>query len=243
MQINDVLLQLRCGTSAYPNTILLYQLTNLLLAFKTLYRVYRRPIIYVINALIVLTILLTSPACISQSNSSLGPVPKQTFLTSEQRHQLRMAMQDSSSFTDPYVAEVWLVDMSTRLKPFIKDPKTRLNFLKIIHREAKRTQLPVEILLAIIHTESSFQQFALSSVGAQGYMQVMPFWIDEIGQKGDNLFETETNLKYGTAILKHYYQLENGNWYRALGRYNGSLGQSRYPDKVFDKLHKIWFRR
>ena len=241
MQINDVLLQLRCGTSAFHNVILLYRFTNLLLAVKNLYRVYRITIIYFINAPLFLTILLTSPVCISQSNSSLDLVP--TFLTSEQRHQLQIAIHDTSSFTDPYIAEVWLVDMSTRLKPFIKDPKTRLNFLKIIHREAKRVQLPVEILLAVVHTESSFQRFALSSVGAQGYMQVMPFWIDEIGQKGDNLFETETNLRYGTSILKHYYQQENGDWYRALGRYNGSLGQSRYPDKVFDKLHNVWFRR
>ena len=243
MQINDVLLQLRCGTSTYPNAILLFRLKNLLIPFKTSYRAYRHSFINIIHALIILTILLTSPVCVSQSNSTFGSVSKSTFLTSEQRHQLRVVIQDSSTFADPYVAEVWLVDMSTRLKPFIKDPEIRLNFLKIIYREAKRTQLPVEILLAVIHTESSFQRFALSSVGAQGYMQVMPFWIDEIGQKGDNLFETETNLRYGTSILKHYYQLENGNWYRALGRYNGSLGQSHYPDKVFDKLHKTWFRR
>ena len=103
MQINDVLLQLRCGTSTYPNAILLFRLKNLLIPFKTSYRAYRHSFIKIIHALIILTILLTSPICVSQSNSTFDSVSKPTFLTSEQRHQLRVAIQDSSIFADPYV--------------------------------------------------------------------------------------------------------------------------------------------
>ena len=95
-------------------------------------------------------------------------------------------------------------------------------------------------MLALIHTESSFDRFAVSSAGAQGLMQVMPFWKSVIGRPDDNLTDIETNLRYGSAILSHYLKRESGNLTRALARYNGSLGQTWYPDRVYENWDRHW---
>jgi soluble lytic murein transglycosylase-like protein len=104
--------------------------------------------------------------------------------------------------------------------------------------EAKRVDLPPELILAVIEVESNFDRFAISVAGARGLMQIMPFWKEEIGRPGDNLMHANTNL----TILKHYYDKENGDLRRALGRYNGSLGKRKYPNKVIDKLTRKWFK-
>lgn len=150
-------------------------------------------------------------------------------------------VNDSSSFVDRFDAEVWLVDMSSRLKRYIKDPEQRLRFLKMVHAEATRADLEPELVLSVIHVESAFDRFALSYVGAQGLMQVMPFWKNEIGRPDDNLMDMATNLRYGCTILKHYIDREKGNLIRALGRYNGSLGKTKYPAKVLRFWEKYWF--
>ncbi|KZX72413.1 hypothetical protein A3715_25895, partial [Oleiphilus sp. HI0009] len=121
---------------------------------------------------------------------------------------LQEAVTDASSFDDRFDAEVWLVDMSSRLKRYIKDPKERVDFLKLVHSEAKRAGLEPELVLSVIHVESLFKRFAISVVGAQGLMQVMPFWKNEIGRTEDNLMDTATNLRYGCTILKHYINRE-----------------------------------
>ncbi len=156
------------------------------------------------------------------------------------RQLLRTAVNDSSSFSDRFDAEVWLVDMSNRLKPTIADTRERIYFLRHVHYEANRVDLPPELILAVIDVESDFNRYAISRVGATGLMQVMPFWLKEIGRPGDNLFDMRTNLRMGCTILKYYLDKEKGNLSRALARYNGSLGSFRYIRKVFRALDRKW---
>ncbi|MCV6627707.1 MAG: lytic transglycosylase domain-containing protein, partial [Cellvibrionaceae bacterium] len=120
------------------------------------------------------------------------------------------------------------------LSRYIKDPEHRLKILKAVHREASRVQLPPEMVLAVIQVESHFDRFAISRVGAQGMMQVMPFWKNEIGRSQDNLTQMDTNLRYGCTILRHYLDRAKGRWPEALARYNGSYGSYRYSIKVMD---------
>ncbi|MCH8944232.1 MAG: lytic transglycosylase domain-containing protein [Proteobacteria bacterium] len=160
----------------------------------------------------------------------------------ELRDALRAAANDTASFTDRFDAEVWLTDMSRRLERQVRDPAERIQILKLVHLEASRVALPPELILAIIETESNFDHYAISVAGAIGLMQIMPFWLDEIGRPDDNLLHVDTNLRYGCTILRFYLDKENGDLRRALGRYNGSLGKRTYPNKVIDKLSKKWFQ-
>ncbi|WP_455365732.1 lytic transglycosylase domain-containing protein [Kaarinaea lacus] len=184
-------------------------------------------------------ILLTCVALsLSQAYaSSRQPVDDQL------RKVLTQAANSSDSFTDRFEAEVWLHDMSNRLARYMPEPEDRIEFLKNVHYEAKRADLPPELVLSVIHVESAFNRWAISSVGAQGFMQVMPFWLKEIGREGDSLFDMKTNLRFGCTILRHYLDREKGNLTRALARYNGSLGRFKYPNKVFNKLQTRWYRR
>ena len=175
---------------------------------------------------------------------SLNAQTRQT--ENEQEHaQLRQflieTIEEADSFKDRFDAEVWLVDMSGRLERFVADPKRRLYLLRAIHREAKRASLKPDLVLALIEVESRFDQFAISRVGAQGLMQVMPFWKNEIGRPDDNLTDIDTNLRYGCRILQFYLQKENGNWMPALARYNGSYGKYWYPERVMDAWKNRWF--
>lgn len=158
------------------------------------------------------------------------------------RQRLISAIEQSNSFEDRFHAEVWLLDMSTRLKIRVKDTATRLSLLRSIHREANRVELPPELIIALIDIESRFDHFAISRSGAQGLMQIMPFWLKEIGHPEDNLMDVDTNLRMGCTILKYYMDMEKGNIRRALARYNGSLGSWKYPDKVMSVLNKHWYR-
>ena len=153
---------------------------------------------------------------------------------------LDQTINSADSFQDRYDAEVWLVDMSTRLTRFVKDPEQRLELLRQIHAAASRAELPPELVLSVIEVESHFDRFAISRVGAQGMMQVMPFWKDEIGRPEDNLTDTRTNLEYGCRILQFYLQRENGRLHPALARYNGSYGSRRYSDKVYRAWKNHW---
>ncbi|MEO0443298.1 MAG: lytic transglycosylase domain-containing protein [Pseudomonadota bacterium] len=159
---------------------------------------------------------------------------------SELRDQLLKAIDQSSSFEDRFDAEVWLTAMSHKLKRYVKDPQERLRILRLVHMEAKRAQLEPELVLAVIQIESAFNPYAVSVVGAQGMMQVMPFWKNEIGRPQDNLIHLETNLRYGTTILKHYIDREKGNIAPALARYNGSYGSYKYSRKVMDAWLDRW---
>ena len=160
----------------------------------------------------------------------------------ELREALRAAANDSASFTDRFHAEVWLTDMSRRLERQVKDPQERIEMLTLVHLEASRVDLPPELVLAVIEVESNFDRYAISVAGALGLMQIMPFWLNEIGRPDDNLLHTDTNLRYGCTILRFYLDKEAGDLRRALGRYNGSLGKRKYPNKVIDKLSRKWFK-
>lgn len=160
----------------------------------------------------------------------------------ELRNVLEKTIGEADSFTDRFDAEVWLMDMSARLKDRIPNDNERLELLKNIHYEATKAGLHPEMVLAVINVESNFNRWAISGVGAQGLMQIMPFWLKEIPQAGDNLFDIRTNLRFGCTILKHYINKEKGDFQRALARYNGSLGKVWYPNRVFDILNKRWFK-
>ncbi|WP_019604771.1 lytic transglycosylase domain-containing protein [Teredinibacter turnerae] len=158
----------------------------------------------------------------------------------ELRAKLKATISQATSFSDRYEAEVWLVQKSTVLARFIDSPQERLRILKEVHKAAKQVGLPPEFVLAVIHIESAFDPYAVSRVGAQGMMQVMPFWKKEIGRESDNLIKLETNLQYGCTILKYYLDKENGHWADALARYNGSYGRYTYSHKVINVWTKYW---
>ena len=145
-----------------------------------------------------------------------------------------------SSFLDSMEAIDWLSEMSLRLEKRIPDREGRLEFLRAVHYEATRAGLDPQLVLGLIQVESGFKKYAVSSAGARGFMQVMPFWIKVIGRGDDNLFHLRTNLRYGCTILRHYLDIEKGDLYRALGRYNGSLGQPQYPNLVRGAWDRHW---
>jgi soluble lytic murein transglycosylase-like protein len=138
----------------------------------------------------------------------------------------------SLRFEDPAHGYRWLLEMSGRLAKRIPDEKFRVELLKTVHYEATRAGIDPQLMLGLIWVESGFKKYAVSTAGARGLMQVMPFWRDLIGTADDNLFHLRTNLRYGAVILRHYLDIEKGDLYRALGRYNGSLGRAEYPNMV-----------
>jgi soluble lytic murein transglycosylase-like protein len=136
--------------------------------------------------------------------------------------------------------QLWLQAMSPRLKRRFPDEAERLDFLRTAHYEATRSGLDVQMVLSLIQVESGFRKYAVSTAGARGYMQVMPFWLNVIGTDAHNLFHLRTNLRYGCTILRHYLDIEKGNLFRALGRYNGSLGQATYPNLILSAWTRNW---
>ncbi|MDG1485970.1 MAG: lytic transglycosylase domain-containing protein [Porticoccaceae bacterium] len=155
-------------------------------------------------------------------------------------HKLKLATNEVSRFDNQYDAQVWLVAKDRPLARIIKDPAQRLAMLKLIHSEARRADLQPEIVLALIEVESAFDSYAVSVAGAQGMMQVMPFWKKELGRPEDNLINPQTNLRYGCTILKHYLDREQGRLADALARYNGSYGQYWYAERVLDTWDLHW---
>jgi len=134
----------------------------------------------------------------------------------------------------------WLSEMSQRLARRIPDESYRSELLRAVHYEASRAGLDPQLVLGLIQVESGFKKYAVSSVGARGYMQVMPFWARLIGTEDTNLFHMRTNLRFGCTILRHYLDIEKGDLFRALGRYNGSLGKAEYPNMVRAAWEHNW---
>ncbi len=161
----------------------------------------------------------------------------------ELRRLLKEAIAADAGFEDHFEAQVWLLDMSQRLEKFVSDPAARIDLLKQVHYEASRVGLEPELVLAVIEVESRFDEFAISISGARGLMQVMPFWLDEIGISDRNLFKIRTNLRMGCTILRYYIDMEPNDLGRALARYNGSLGKTVFPNKVIRALRKNWFKQ
>jgi soluble lytic murein transglycosylase-like protein len=146
-----------------------------------------------------------------------------------------------TDYTNRMELRPWIEAMAPRLADKVGDVRSREDFLATVHYEATRAGLDPQLVLGVIQYESNFRKYAISPAGARGYMQVMPFWTGLIGSGANhNLFHLRTNLRYGCVILRHYLDTENGDLYRALGRYNGSLGRSEYPNGVIAVMNRNW---
>jgi soluble lytic murein transglycosylase-like protein len=165
-------------------------------------------------------------------------------LAASVRTRLSAAIADKAvpqlTFRSAADAKRWLDAMESRLAKRIPDRQQRLQLLRTVHYEATRAGLDPQLVLGVVEVESGFRKYAVSRAGARGYMQVMPFWVKLIGRPGDNLFHLRTNLRYGCVILRHYLDIEKGDYFRALGRYNGSLGRPEYPNLVFGAWRGRW---
>ncbi|MDA3869927.1 MAG: lytic transglycosylase domain-containing protein [Gammaproteobacteria bacterium] len=195
----------------------------------------------IINSALSRTVLMLAVLC---SPTALANVSTPAAAHDpELRKLLTEAIESADSFENRFDAEVWLVDMSSRLKKFVDDEQQRLTLLRGIHREASRANLVPELVLAVIEIESHFDHFAISTAGAQGLMQVMPFWLKEIGRPDDNLVNINTNLRMGCTILRYYMDMEKNDLHKALARYNGSAGSRKYSNKVLEALRVNWHKR
>ena len=183
---------------------------------------------------LLLLSVLAVPASLAASTTEADP---------ELRRLLKTALETDHGFEDRFEAQVWLLDMSQRLEKFVDDAEMRIELLRHVHYEARRVDIEPELVLAVIEVESAFDEFAISVSGARGLMQVMPFWLEEIGISDKNLFKIRTNLRMGCTILRYYIDMEPGDLGRALARYNGSLGRTIYPNKVISALHRNWFKQ
>ncbi len=186
--------------------------------------------------LLAATLLLTQPA--------FAGAQREEVLSASVRASLQKSLADTAvtrtAFRNPADEAAWLKDMSRRLAKRMPDEAERLEFLTTLHWEASRAGIDPQLMLGLIQVESGFRKYAVSPVGARGYTQVMPFWIRAIGSPDHNLFQLRTNLRYGAIILRHYIDIERGDLYRALGRYNGSLGQPEYPTLVVNAWKRNW---
>jgi soluble lytic murein transglycosylase-like protein len=186
----------------------------------------------------LLTLLLACSLPVFAGNQKEEP------LSNSVRTLLQKSISDSAApkliFTSHEEGTQWLEEMSARLAKRLPDKEFRLDFLRTVHYEATRAGLDPQLVLGLIQVESGFKKYAVSSVGARGYMQVMPFWVRSIGTPDQNLFHLRINLRYGCTILRHYLDIEKGDLYRALGRYNGSLGRPEYPNLVLGAWKRNW---
>jgi soluble lytic murein transglycosylase-like protein len=192
-------------------------------------------IVTMINLLkgLIIAFLLSYPLVLNAQQNQ----PDEEF-----KQQLRQAIDDADQFEDKYAAQVWLIDMSSRLAdraPHIPETE-RLELLALVHKEATRNNLNPQVVLSLIQIESNFDRYALSKVGARGLMQVMPFWIVAIGKENDNLFDIATNLRYGCAILAIYMKREKQQIVTALARYHGSYPKDYYSRKVIKAWQSNW---
>lgn len=181
---------------------------------------------------------------LSASGQALAGAQKYEPLATSAQAALHAAVSDRAS-PEPRFASIeekvrWLAEMSRRMEQRIPNQAARLELLKTVHYEASRAGLDPQLVLGLIQVESGFRKYAVSSAGARGYMQVMPFWLRLIGTSDQNLFHMRTNLRFGCTILRHYLDLEKGDLYRALGRYNGSLGKPDYPNMVRASWERQW---
>lgn len=188
---------------------------------------------------------LVAAALVSAASSgALAGAQQYEPLAASVRAALHAAVSDAAAPTLPIADETererWLAEMSRRLSKRIADPDYRAELLTTIHYEATRAGLDPQLVLGLIQVESNFRKYAISSAGARGYMQVMPFWLKVMNRPDDNLFHLRTSLRYGCTILRHYLDIEKGDLFRALGRYNGSLGKPDYPNLVRTAWERHW---
>ena len=169
---------------------------------------------------------------------------REEAMSANVRSSLQRALADTAvtrtAFRSVGDETAWLGEMSRRLAKRMPDESERLEFLTTLHWEASRAGVDPQLMLGLIQVESGFRKYAVSPVGARGYTQVMPFWVKAIGNPDHNLFQLRTNLRYGALILRHYIDIERGDLFRALGRYNGSLGRAEYPNLVVGAWKRHW---
>ncbi|HEY4646849.1 MAG TPA: lytic transglycosylase domain-containing protein [Steroidobacteraceae bacterium] len=161
-------------------------------------------------------------------------------LDPELKQVIATAISAGECFSDKYDAEVWYKLMEPRLRRYVNDHAERVAILKHTYCESRVAQLPAELVLAVMDVESSFNRWAVSSAGAQGLMQVMPFWPEQLGMKRHQLMDVQSNIRMGCAILKYYYDREKRDVRKALARYNGSVGRRDYPDMVIGRWTSRW---
>lgn len=153
---------------------------------------------------------------------------------------LQQALQDGQCFQDKFAEQVWLAAMQPKLQKLVKDPQERAQILQHVYCEAQRLNLPPGLVMAVIDVESRFDRWAVSSAGAVGLMQIMPFWPRQLGMTNQELVRIPQNIRMGCTILKHYLEREKGDYTRALARYNGSVGRRTYSDLVLNRLASRW---
>jgi soluble lytic murein transglycosylase-like protein len=162
----------------------------------------------------------------------------------ELRAAVQAAINESQCFSDKYDSEVWYKLMEPKLRHYIRDPEERLQLLSVLWCEARRDpeiRLPPGLLLAVIQVESGFDRWAVSSSGAVGLMQIMPFWPEQLGMHRRDLIAAEPNIRMGCAILRFYLKRERRDVRRALGRYNGSVASRTYADSVVSRWTSLWY--
>ena len=183
-------------------------------------------------------------SCLCLSSVSQAGYQREEPLSNSVKALMQKSISDLASpkliFASETEGQAWMNEMSQRLAKRLPDVTYRQEFLRSVHYEATRAGLDPQLVLGLIQVESAFKKYAVSSVGARGYMQVMPFWVKSIGNTDHNLFHLRLNLRYGCTILRHYLDIERGDLYRALGRYNGSLGKPQYPNLVVGAWRKNW---
>ncbi len=169
---------------------------------------------------------------------------REEAMSANVRSSLQRGLADTAvtrtAFRQAVDETAWLKEMSHRLSKRIPDESERMEFLTTLHWEASRAGVDPQLMLGLIQVESGFRKYAISPVGARGYTQVMPFWVKAIGNPDHNLFQLRTNLRYGALILRHYIDIERGDLFRALGRFNGSLGRPEYPNLVVGAWKRHW---
>ena len=187
---------------------------------------------------------LIAASLILASSCAWAGAQREEALSASVQASLQRAVADDAAprlvFDNAGEGQAWIADMSRRLEKRMPDQDMRRLFLTSVHYEATRAGLDPQLVLGLIQVESGFRKYAISSSGARGFMQVMPFWVRSIGSEEHNLFQMRTNLRYGCIILRHYLDMEKGNLFRALGRYNGSLGRAEYPNLVLVAWKRHW---
>ena len=185
--------------------------------------------------------LVLAAAAAFCGGDALAGAQQYEVLSASVRASLSAAVNDRTpvDFKD-LDTRAWVRAMTRRVSSRFADEEAARQFLMLVRYESLRAGLDPHLVLAVIDIESKFRKYAVSRAGARGLMQVMPFWVKELGEPGQNLFHERTNLRYGCTILRHYLERERGNLANALGRYNGSLGQADYPNTVFRALRERW---
>ena len=185
--------------------------------------------------------LLAAAALVLAAPAAFAGAQKYELLSASVRATLASAVRDRApAQIDDRETRLWIAGMARRIAPRVGDEDRARELLELVHYEARRAGLDPQLVLAVIDVESAFRKYAVSAAGARGLMQVMPFWIEQIGLPSHDLFDWRTNVRYGCTILRFYLDREGGNLVNALGRYNGSLGKADYPARVIGAWRTRW---